>query len=442
MSSTTHALTVLRTAVIALAALCLEADVSADDVDEDGLDDALEQQLINQYRPHMYYDSSEDMWPCSLAWLVQNSKLVWWKIFETPVIIHTQAELASNPGLILQACHQGQSASALLKPNDVENQGFRVDLPSPLWFGQGPPCGSQGQACNPGMCTPSPVGMYAHVIPCNDQVQYANDGNVLQVDSNDLLIQYWQYFPFNDSQAPGDYGDHSCDWTYLDVYVTRSPPHTLRYLVYHHHGDSHCSPTVCPNEYPLPGTGIPECFVEESSHEWWPFASGGGECHFGPVDYPNEDHDGLGCNHRAENVLNVGERFAPMPGLEPQMFLWFNGRFGEWWSENIGLDAFPAKSPPYQFFPSAYGVQPGSDGANWQVPIVYAYFDAAALPWTEEVGLGSRFHPFPSLATAVSKLDVNGVLRVRRNTPITQQVTIDKAMTLEAFDPPTLPSCP
>src|SRR5262249_39679636 len=149
---------------------------------------------------------------------------------------------------------------------------------------------------------------------------------------------------YNDSQAPGccdwycfdlpcNPGDHEGDWTYLDVYVRRSPPNELRFIVYHHHGDGHCRPWVLPWDWPLPssadGNPAPECFLEEDSHEWWPKPSNGGECtfvDFGVASIDNDPHDGLGGTYRTENVLNVGEPFAPMPGIEPQILWFYNGR--------------------------------------------------------------------------------------------------------------------
>jgi hypothetical protein len=47
----------------------------AADLDEDGLDDALEAMLIDRHRPHLYYESRENDWPSSVLWFVLHSEL-------------------------------------------------------------------------------------------------------------------------------------------------------------------------------------------------------------------------------------------------------------------------------------------------------------------------------------------------------------------------------
>src|SRR5438034_2394784 len=70
------------------------------DIDEDGLDDAIEQSLINQYRPFLFFDSGEGLsdgyWPASVTWHVQHSELK-----HGDNTIYTKDELINNPLLIL-----------------------------------------------------------------------------------------------------------------------------------------------------------------------------------------------------------------------------------------------------------------------------------------------------------------------------------------------------
>jgi hypothetical protein len=66
---------------------------------------------------------------------------------------------------------------------------------------------------------PIPVGTYGHVVPLTGPITYPHR-DPIPVGAADLLIQYWQFFPRSDSQAPV-FGDHDGDWLYLDVYVKR-----------------------------------------------------------------------------------------------------------------------------------------------------------------------------------------------------------------------------
>ena len=401
---------------------------SAIDIDEDGLNDVLEQELLDRYRPHYYYNQGERYWPASLTWLVSNSILQWASAAFNYVDVIPNWQLQKDPSIITTAIYNGQSSSTYLHPDEYPGEtGFRIHLPKNLRGGEGP----------------VPVGVYGHVVRCTEPVGYQNESIVIQVGTEDLLIQYWQYFPFNAPDIDGDYGWHSCDWTWLDVYVSASPPYPLKYIVYHHHGDGQCSPTVCPDEYPLPEDGIPKCFLEKRSHEWWPYpwiqqgscAFGCDECAFCHDDLffigsCNQDHEGDGKNYRTEEVINVGERFARMPGAEPLLFFGFNGRFGRWASENVGLDQFPSKNPVYQFFPSAYAVPPTVP----PVSIVYSYVNPTAPAWDSD-GLGSRHHPHQTLAAAVDQTEPGGTIRVVVDQPLATPVTICNAVRIEGYTP-------
>ncbi|MBK8270496.1 MAG: hypothetical protein IPK83_20250 [Planctomycetes bacterium] len=170
--------------------------------------------------------------------------------------------------------------------------------------------------------------------------------------------------------------------------------------MHHHHGDDHCSPSVSgfgsvpppSRPFPLPCNPanlarVPQCYLEANVHEWWPFPSSGGECEF--FEFDNPSHDGLIGGLETQNVLNLGERFAPMPGLEPQLIMFFNGL----WGHDHGFPNGPTGGPLRQFPPGF----PFS-------PLAVAHVDPAAAAWSDQ-GLGSRFHPFTSLEDALSEPD-------------------------------------
>jgi hypothetical protein len=197
------------------------------------------------------------------------------------------------------------------------------------------------------------------------------------------------------------------------VYVSRLDSSLIR-LVYHHHGDgSECPETVCPSaDCDLPADGVPECYLENGTHEWWPFPSGGGECEWGqwPFNWWNDAHDGQGPYFRTSNVRNLGEALAPMPDTEGvnEIVLHFNGIWGD---------------PP----------GPTVRGTAWpEPPLVVAHVDAGYSGSSD----GSRYHPYPTVAQGYENAVVlpwtSAKLRIRAGT-YDEQLVLNKALTLEVW---------
>ena len=363
---------------------------NAADIDENGIDDGIDQHLINTYSPYLYYASGEDYWPVTVSWFVQHSFLNYGDMH-----VFTPSDLTANPLLILNpgsssACPPGSECATT--PSSVALGGFNdadyhLDLDDALQHGEGP----------------FPIGTYAHVIQLNDETitQILSKNNyppLPNVQRGDLLIQYWQFFAFNNARQDLHIGNHEGDIEYLEVYVNRSAltnatSGSLKYIVYHHHGDGDCPPTVIPGDhyfpparaiqhFDLPPDGIPKCYLEDGDHEWWPWASGGGECTFSFLTVDNNGHDGLSAvNYRTTDILNLGQSFAPMPGNEPLLILFFNGTWGTYGNQND-----PPNGPPLQFYPAS--------------PLFVGYVDPVApiLPSTK--GWGSRYFPLKTIMDA------------------------------------------
>jgi hypothetical protein len=136
----------------------------------------------------------------------------------------------NSPLLILNASDAGFFPStATQEPGNV---GYRINIFDEFRNG-------------PGVI--EPVGMYAHVVQLSSPLQYV--GGVTTppppLNFNDFyLIQYWQFLPFNDFQFTLDIGNHEGDWMWIDVLVERACPYFIRHIVYHHHSDNHCAPTI------------------------------------------------------------------------------------------------------------------------------------------------------------------------------------------------------
>jgi hypothetical protein len=373
----------------------------AADVDEDGLDDDLvEQYLINAYRPFLKYDSEETHWPSSVTWKVRHSEL----LYDTDDnLIYTIDQLNANPTLILEANFNGYSSSTEDYP--VDKSAYRLNIYDQFRTGSWP----RGEE-------PLEVGMYARVVPlvgpitCNNYPDLS--GLVL---SGDLLIQYYQFFPFNDyKNAPDPFGNHEGDWLILDVYVAGTSPYPLRAIIYHHHGDGECFPTKLTGSG-LPSDGVPVCYLERGAHEWWPTTSDSG-CTW------SASHDGNGPNVQAQNVLNLGEHFAPMNSDEAKMIAFYNGAWGY---GTAGM----ANSPPGP-------LSLGSDRCFCvQAPRFVAYVRryGNVEPPRDEVK-ATKYYPVLAVSAGVDIVQTNGHVRIFPGS-YPEAMTLTKPMTLEAWGP-------
>lgn len=382
----------------------------AADVDEDGLSDDLEQFLINTNRPLLKYDSSEQYWPSSVKWKVRHSDLIY---EDEGNVVCTSNQLNANPLLILSGNYNDTSSSTAINPVAISD--YKLNLYNDFRCGSWP-LGQESLA----------VGMYARVVPLRNAVQCANYPDLSAVvHAGDVLIQYYQFFPFNDfAVIAGETADHEGDWLFLDVFVSTNPPYAQKAIVYHHHGDSECEGPTCLTGSALPTDGVPVCYLENGSHEWWPWASSGGECQFywkGIGPFPNGSHDGnfRGGPVRAENVLNIGEHFAPMNNEEAQMIVFYNGKWGyaPGWSEGN-----PAEGP--LSLGRCYSVQ---------APRVVAYVrhsEPPRLPFLPY--FATRYYPARTVAEGWYAVEDGGRVRIAAGT-YPERMTISKAMTLEAW---------
>jgi hypothetical protein len=133
------------------------ADVcNAEDLDEDGLDDALEHQLLQQYAPEYFFNTDEDTRPAGVIWFAQRSEL-WWLNWPWELLA-SQAELIGDPSLILRQQHEldGETVYSSYVHTPVETP-FAVLLVDEDASGYGEPwCFDSGAPCN--------VGLYGHVV--------------------------------------------------------------------------------------------------------------------------------------------------------------------------------------------------------------------------------------------------------------------------------------
>ena len=289
-------------------------DTPPNDQDYDGINDATEQTLIDQFRPRLYFDRGQSIWQMSIGQFVTNSSLDYLQNFAPPVNVgvYTNAELISNPRLVILASILDHQSNNRIYSSFASTSGstrFNIDL---------------NDTVRRGISGPDAIGTYAKVSVLEQPVLYPERANRPVGQRGDYFIQYWQLFGYNDSCSTIFYdGDHEGDWVYMDVFINPSSL-AIRAIVHHHHGSS-CAVSIQPDEFPIPSDQVPRAYLERNDNEWWPDPSVD-DC---TVGLPCAVHEVTRLIMRTENVRNVGERLRPMPHLESQLFVLFNGEWGQ-----------------------------------------------------------------------------------------------------------------
>jgi len=272
------------------------------DADEDGLDDALEDELLDQYAPEIKFDSDEFVRPADVYWYLRNCDLLVDGDEDSRKILDRKQVPYYPEWFLRQVSQSGESTNFLDKPKLVFTY---CNIHNPRRYG--PEWGRVLAAQN--------VGVYGHVVPVGDAI----------------LLQYWMFYGWNSVDAPLNAGDHEGDWELFEVYLDRTDPKNvgnMKKAVWHGHGkaflflweagrwdrNSEATPT---GSYPPMPQAHPPIYVESGTHGSWPTVGS-----FSGVGKNRGD----GHSYVPANVTNIGEAYRPRLGTE--VVLQFNGRWG------------------------------------------------------------------------------------------------------------------
>lgn len=403
----------LRMLAVVLMLIASASPLMAQDLDEDGLPDDLERELIDRHRPLLLYDNEEDFWPSTLTWFVQRSNLQFrcdtslGVSYEYTLI--PRSTLQQDPWLALSACvNDSQCTNSPQCANWIKDPALGqifFDLLDSARTGQGP----------------LPVGMYAHVVPIVGPVErpcFVNSPTTVVIPAGQMaiLLSYWQFFPHNEGRVCFD---HEGDWLRLDVYLSMDSDHSLLAIIYDPHGST--KPDECLFGTVLPDDGVPRCYIEDDSHEWYS-GSGSGPCF--------SDHDGDGVHIRAApgEIINLGERYAPLcewfetPDLETSLALFFNG---DWGAEGDN-PAGPTTQAAWRYPSPIHGTATAR-----YVDLAAPQVNLSAYP-DNHFAAGSRYFPYHTVAKGVAEVAPGGTVRVAPGV-YPENMTISKAVTLEAM---------
>jgi hypothetical protein len=197
------------------------------DVDQDGIDDALETMLLARHTPYLRFsiDGGPDNYrPTDVLDYIRGSQLQSQRAEGNGVIVPNSI-LSQNPNALLS--HGSDLTSA--PPQYRKDDRFLDPV------GENPRIGRSW----PEVRASRKIGLFGHVVPFRAEPPFTdflqcwksktennnlNDNGLCGIDINPdapkhyYKIEYWQFFGFNEKKRV-DFGDHEGDWATVQVIV-------------------------------------------------------------------------------------------------------------------------------------------------------------------------------------------------------------------------------
>lgn len=334
------------------------------DADMDGLDDAIENQLLRRFRPYFLFSTDggqEPVRPMHARDYIQLSELLWDGEQEYSIYgVIPRSSLSQRPLELLTANRAGAHWGPSSVLENARKTRYYLNLVD--------------SRCSNRYCTDPAlawtdiiqqgnVGLYGHVSPYGHLIK----------------IEYWQFFSFSTAGYWFGFGNHEGDWctaailydpeddritnTYhyahgkeiafemLTARATsavareprmiehRGPQYSLNYIEL----DSSNPVTQAQNNlvrfYKAPGESRYEhlvIYIEHGAHEFWPSQ------HWSFYGAPK--HNGLGYRYLTDPPLNLGE-VGHHTNEAANLILHYNGRWGAYGNNNGPPPGPPLQSP-------------------------------------------------------------------------------------------------
>jgi uncharacterized protein DUF5648 len=351
------------------------------DNDKDGIDDNLEHHLLEKFRPYLKFSkdyvgselTEEHYNPTDVIYYIKNSNLC---ENESQYSIDV---LASNPLVILSIDESGRGLSKITQNKTKTNYHLN---PKETAHGISDYPGRHGNPW-PEITSERNVGLYGHVVPIKlarpEDYHRERIFNGADIGNTYYKVEYWQFFGYNNANAPLSIGDHEGDWATIQLLV-ESGTEAIVSVFHYAHGteirfdlDKSISEVLLTDKsglavkefrgsrYNIDNLDLndshriqdsaqynniarfyrdpngeythPVAYVEYGSHELWPseywkFLKG-----VWGKDYSAPPHGGDDANHcyLTSTPPNLGEVEAPLieTGAAP-IILQYNGYWGCW----------------------------------------------------------------------------------------------------------------
>lgn len=370
------------------------------DADADGLDDNLEHDLLEHYRPYFRFTKpgwqekiqGEPDWdpypPIDVATYLSHSEAGWAHGFKMSlfdkIVDRSTFELGNFNALIAMSSNSDDTCtnngasclSNLVKNARKANYAIQwLDLPD-------------SKAAFEAELSARNIGLYGHVVPYDPSSsqgqfqQYFRSTDALDLGGGPkrfVKVEYWQFFPQNGGPAP-----HGGDWDTVQLLIDFGPDDlpcehsTGRFgqissvFHYHHGAESRFEFRSCQSgptfngdfaDYSTLGDSLelfrdgngdfahPVVYIEYATHEFWPSAAG--------YVAGAPGHSGDGAAFLTNTPPNLGEVEAPL-GEYPNAaaLMRFNGFWGRCCIVNL--------PPPGPALHSEW-TYPASSSIRWQL---------------------------------------------------------------------------
>lgn len=199
------------------------------DQDQDGMDDNLEHQLLERFRPFYMFsddDGEDNFRPVDVLWYLNQSELLTSADEDdSPIIANDQYLI----GKIL--FKEGKFGSSDITQNAARTE-YHINPLHNLNNTDEP--GRHGNTWEIVLGIKN-IGLYGHVVPVKltDPFDYnfyqIYDGNAQ--GKTYYKIEYWQFFGYNSTKKPLDIGDHEGDWA--SVQLIYDPEYNIIRSVFH-----------------------------------------------------------------------------------------------------------------------------------------------------------------------------------------------------------------
>jgi len=360
-SNIPHPVTTHETGDPAVSQGPLPLPTPVNDADRDGIDDALEDRLLEAFSPYYLFNRGEKNLPSDPLYQIRHGRVLMANplaaadsAFSNPIVVENCTGLTRDPGKIL-SCTQPPAdlfriRSAMTIALDLDDN-FRSDP-------------GNGRKKDWEYLQHNPAGLYGHVVP---------------VENGRYKIEYWQFFPYSKTTD----GDIEGDWKVLELWynpatrmlesichsvagkklcmdLTRSRPMALGDEFYEYRGSNYASSpapisTASSERYPAAyqnnavrfyrapdGTMHPLVYLQRGSHDFWPTPSGS-------VAGERPKHTGNGAAYLNElnaRRINLGELGHPRPDMgDPQGIVL---RYAGSWGRNTFRTMRRSFGPPLQ----------------------------------------------------------------------------------------------
>lgn len=376
----------------------------AADADGDGLDDALEIQLVNRFAPVVRLYPNDDYRPANVDWYLARVTMRFNHV--TCEDCEMLAPYAVTLGGLISKQHKEKTRWPVCSHNDTI-QYSRNTTPDPSdqtdFFLQIPNDVNEETTRRGDL---SAAVCYAHVrrAPSHHPMRYD--------------VQYWFFYAYNGQVDPIDVTSHECDWEHITVRVEPDGQTIHRILFAAHGEDEHRwydagGPGV---GYTLIG-GRPVVYSAKHSHASYPWAATWDRPGVPVDDYTADDGPTWDCLGR---TVNVGEGNAPASGME---WIQYTGHWGE--IGNPGLWTTGPYGPAFQD-PWNANVVGEDDPAN------HGWVFVAG--WNPPPGAGTYGSPFRQFTNGAEAVPSGGTIWVYPGN-YSAVGTYSKPMTWQAWVP-------